>query len=282
MKNLMSLSFKVYSSIEGNSNTTFLRDMISIQAKVRDYPENHVYYMSKDAREEEESKGLYNISFYMTREEFTAIVEGRSESVTDITHNLRAVGELWTFYDLDFSTKNAGLMRVPFVNVSFPEFCQRVILKAARQIWKASKEHFEGFKASYPKGLSYEQTDIIQARHEIKLSQTRRDNWDRLYGCGKGNVEVIADEKTLDSIHNDTTESYEGERNFADMFGRLRTIALNNTNAFFQTAKLRIYKEYGGKSYGWAAYRPNGNCTLNGGLVDYSREEGKHDWSIHT
>src|SRR5260221_117312 len=139
MKDLMSLSFKIYSAIEGMGSMPRLRDMIIIEGKVRDYPEISKYDMNKEERAEEDSKGLYNISFYMTRAEFEDIVSGKSGSANDITHNLRAFGEGWTFYDLDFPVrKNSGTMNVPYVNVHFPVFCQNVILKAAKKIWKAN------------------------------------------------------------------------------------------------------------------------------------------------
>src|SRR5260221_13726771 len=75
---------------------------------------------------------LNSISFYMDQDEFERFCTG-SASITDISHSLRSFGDLVTFYDLDFDTASHGVSQVAYVNIKFPLFVRKVLLRWAQK-----------------------------------------------------------------------------------------------------------------------------------------------------
>lgn len=215
-----------------------------------------------EARMPEGSPGLRYISFYMTRKEFTEIVMGRSNSATDIGHNLRAYGDVWTFYDLDFPSKAEGVMQVPYVNLQIPKQAQLILLKAAQRVWAGLKKNPPVNRYSAP-------------RISIELSLAWRNRMIRLYGVGKGEVQL--DLRSITPLQLDKecqTESFK----FA--FERVQAIARNSTGAYFQSATLYLSKDREDDYY-WTAINPKGMRIMHGSISNHGTSE-KPDWSIHT
>lgn len=192
------------------------------------------------------------ISFYMTMEEFYNFTKNYFCSFNDLGHNLRTAGDFCTFYDLDFPSSDNGVMQVPYVNVNIPMFARKVLMKWAQKQWNSLETHME--------------------RPQLNIDQKRLERWTRLHGRGTGSVVV--------EMYNDTTETFFKEKveepgsNLKDMVERLQTIARNSTRAFYQTAKVRLSKDWDGFYF----VVPG----MNGGIVNHAREDSKADWSIHT
>lgn len=215
-----------------------------------------------EAQMQEGSAGLRYISFYFTRQEFTDIVMGRSSSACDIGHNLRAFGDMWTFFDLDFPSKAEGVMQVPYVNLMVPKQAQLIMLKAAKRVWAGLKKNPPENRYDAP-------------RVSITLSQSWRDRMMRLYGVGKGKVQL-----DLRGVSELQLEKECQTESFKHAFERVKTIAQNSTRAYFQTATLYISKDR--EDYYWIARNPKGFTIMNGGIVNHSKDGDAPDWSCHT
>lgn len=232
-----------------------------------------VIYSDRDKRDmiaieghpREQTQGLRYISFYLYREEFESIVNGKSSSANDIAHNFRAMGDHWTFYDLDFSREASGIMQVPYLTVNVPKFIQQLILTVAKRIWAMYHKAFD----TNPSEAQY------LDRVKLEFSQATRDRWVRLYGFGKGKVVLDIDPQVQERF-----DEHMKNDQFQKRIEYLKQIALNSTIAFFETGTVKISKDWDG--YYWRALNPHGQQRMVGGLVNHSREPGKFDWSIHT
>lgn len=266
MKNLNNVSFSVYTSLETRKGVTVFRDMIALSAKIRDYlPSN----ASDEERAEDEKKGPHYISFYMLREEFEGIVTGNSfaGSMNDGNHNIRVMGEVWTYYNMEFQRANAGVMKVPYVNLSFPYFCQKTILRAARLIWDA--KHV--LHLALTDKSTMDARDAANERVSIHLTQPILARWDRLYGQGKGKVALDCDDRTRSSLDAALKE----DESLSDNYERLLAIAKNTTYSFCDVGTLYLSVCSDGREYSFST------AGMHGAIVDHGKD-GKHDWSIHT
>ncbi len=203
------------------------------------------------------SAKLGRIYFYMSRKEFEEFVSGHC-SLEDIHHYLRSFGDLATFFDMDVPNKSYGEMTIPYVNVNFPLFVRRILLKWAEKQWNSAvKCHMN--------------------RPAISISNKKLENWSRLYGVGTGNFGI--------NIFNERAqELFDGSQsgNFNDKLEYLTTIAKNHTNAFFQKVNVNLYRD--GNSFNFdfkkLSFKQDRFVGFHGGLINHGKDEP--DWNIHT
>jgi hypothetical protein len=179
-------------------------------------------------------------------------------SAQDGYHKLDAVGDRWTFFDMNIPSRSHGEMKIPFVSIEVPLFVQQMLLRACERVWDAQKD-MKGRVAS-----------VI-----IELTQERRDRWVRKYGQGKGTVRMVIDDESQARI-----DAHKSDAGFVRCLERIEQIAKNRTEGWFDTASVHMGKDRDG--YWWSCVNPQGKLTMNGGLVNHSRDESKFDWSIHT
>lgn len=198
---------------------------------------------------------LYSIYFIFSEEEFNRFVRGSWETFVDGFHNCKSVGDLAMFYDINLPKRNAyGIMNVPYYSLQFPTFARKITLRAANKIW--AKNSIE--------------------RETINVSQERAARWVKQYGQGKGEVEL---ELSNERVVEDYKKAYTAGGNFQENIDRLKQIAQNGTNAFFQKGKVRLM--YDSAGFLFDIVSPKGKATMFGGLINHGRD-GNVDWSIHT
>ncbi|OHD23789.1 MAG: hypothetical protein A2Y38_17000 [Spirochaetes bacterium GWB1_59_5] len=209
-----------------------------------------------------------NWSFVMTQHEFELAVRCGGE-FSDGYHKLSVMTDTWSFYNVECPPENIGVVRNHFWRATFPTFAARALARHLRQV---------------ARGMRKDQSI------DIKIPIATRARWLKLYGQGKGSVEILpGSEETLAQLQADIeadNAAHAGERrqssSLADQFAHLQRIALNRTFWYRDRAKLKLYRERDGGYYGWAAYDPCGNFIMNGAVVDHSKGEGKPNWSTHT
>jgi hypothetical protein len=205
-------------------------------------------------------EGLGYLSFFFTGQEFSEVCEQRRNSVNDIGHNLRACGEGWTFYDLDFTCEDRGVMQVPFVRLTVPYYVQKVLLRVVKSAW--------------------EKCIPDEKRITIDLSLARRERWLKVYGQGHGSVKL-----DFGGYKSEEVQAYfdkckiEGGDSFARCAETVEAIARNTTFAADEVAKVHVRSDSDG--FYWEAHTPKGQRTMNGGIINHGRD-GSHDWSVHT
>ena len=244
MNTLKDFSITIYSD---NDSYNRVRDMISFDIKCN----------------ETDEPGLKSMWFFFSREEFESLVNGKSNSAIDGYHSLRAFGDLWTFYDMEWPRESKGVMKVPYFSIAFPQFIQELILKAAKRIWALYHQAFE----MDPEGRF--------DRFRLDLPQAMRDRWVRLYGRGKGKVVLEVEPQVKERFDEHMTNEQ-----FRQQIDYLKQVAQNMTIAFFETSKVVIQKDWDG--YYFKEISPSGKVITVGGVVNHAREPGKFDWSTHT
>jgi hypothetical protein len=93
--------------------------------------------------------------------------------------------------------------------------------------------------------------------------------WLRLYGLGKGAVDLTMTDDTRQFLDQKLSEP---DSNLGDRLEQVKRIARNSTHAFFQTTAMRLCKDWDGFTFSVPG--------LFGGIVNHGRE--RPDWSIHT
>lgn len=199
--------------------------------------------------------GLKFLSFYMTETEFLGLMDGSVSGCNDIGHNVRAVGDSFTFFDMDFSSKDRGVMSVPFARVEFPYHVRRVLARAVKAT----------LKRCVPDG------DRVQ----IEIPLALRERWVRQYGYGKGQVVIDADEKTLARV----AECSAASEDFKQKLDHVKRISQNSTMRHTDRAKFYIRTD--GDDFYWSAHTPAGHRRMNGGIIDHGRD-GETSWSVYT
>lgn len=200
---------------------------------------------------------LGRISFYMSQDEFEQFCTG-SCSINDIGHNLRSMGDMATFYDLNFETSLHGVMNVPYINLHFPIFVRKILRMWAQKQWNSTETH--------------------QQRPVIKVSNDKLERWTKNYGHGTGQVNLIVDEQNKEFFEEcNTSES------FKENVQRLLTIGKGYTSAFYEAIDCKLAKDWDGFYFSFGKVKFNNHVIsigFNGGLVNHGKE--KSDWSIHT
>ncbi len=206
----------------------------------------------------EEGEGVKYLSFYFTLDEFNGLFTGKLGSCNDIGHNVRSMGgEVFTFYDMEFSSQSRGVMKVPFVNVNIPRYVSRVLMRVVRMTLR----HCE------PDGK----------RKRVELSHANRERWLRQYGQGTGKVEI--DVTSPESAAFFTDCRTHGGETFTRCIEGLKNIARNTTYRHTDVGTVKLSKDWDG--FYFKIITPRGSCTLNGGVINHGRDGG-HDWSTHT
>ena len=206
--------------------------------------------------------GIRYLSFYFTHEEFTGLLTGKLSGCNDCSHNVRAFGELLTFYDLEFSRETRGRVTVPFVNLHIPHYVGKFLVRAVQHT----------LAKCVPDG----------DRITFSIPWATRERWMRLYGQGTGSVvlDVVDGYPKIDAVRDFYAEcEQKGGETFARCVENLKAIGLNSTYRHTDTATVKLSKDLDG--WYFRILRPDGRCTLNGGVVNHGRD-GKHDWSTHT
>lgn len=195
-------------------------------------------------------KGIWFVILNKELDDFTTPTLGIT--MHDIGHHMHICGDTCTFYDFSIPSKATGTMEIPYVSVNIPLFVRKVLTRYARLVQK---------------GLS------DSDRVEVTLSHERIARWKKLYGIGKGSVDVELASYYGDEDVAATLEERKKKGNFTEMLGRLEQIERNQTYAFFQKRTLRIAKDWDGYTFV--------SGGLFGGLVNHGTEE-EPNWSIHT
>ncbi len=222
-----------------------------------------------------EQEGLHHLWFVMSRQELTTLMDGRTNVVKDGYHNATVYGDSWFFYDMDgVPREKFGNMKVPFYNAILPRTFMKTVLRLCKKTWALIAK---GRKDAELAGTNkYD----LPGRINIEISQKHRTRSSRLYGQGKGRVELdFGDWKPEETTVFWEQCLAEGGKTFSRCVEGILAIAANSTWGFHQVARLRISKDLDG--FNWCAFTPKGQRIMNGGLVNHSREGG-HDWSSHT
>ena len=214
--------------------------------------------------------GLGYISFYMTREELNDLVSGKIGAVQDIGHRLDVSGEVWTFYDFNGSaSKNNGVLEVPYQRVEIPRLWAQVLCRALNRIWDVAN-------ANLPDESYQRNTAVIEFPPEYCARILR------VYGQGKGKIAFIPGDHRPEVTIERMRESALASQSMRDSLDRLRNIAANMTYSKLETGEIHISAEYGGNGFYWTLRTSDGRRGMSGGLINHSRDDGGHDWSIHT
>ncbi len=230
-----------------------------------------------------EGEGMTEIDFFFHRDDFEAFGGRGPFRLRDLWRMAESYGGddvLFTRMDavFDHGRRTRGVASVPFYAATIPAFVRRWMLRVVKKVW----DH-PAFLHADP----YQRPKV-----EIAIPEARRERWGLLYGYGKGECDLEADEETRGLV-----DALSAEPSFARDMQHLRQIARNSTRGFHQRARLAIFAEHwGGKfsrSFGWIAKTPRGRTIMNGGLIDHGPKSGpaadfavqlvaNPDWSIHT
>jgi len=202
--------------------------------------------------------GIRYLSFYMRLQEFEDLMDGKASSLTDISHNVRRMGELYTFYDLEFGAPHTfGAMKAPYVNIMLPHYVTRILRRAVRMTLR----HCE------PGG----------ERKSVEVSVLNRERWLRQYGQGTGKVEI--DVASPEGAAFFTECRTHGGETFTRCIENLKAIARNTTYRHTDVGTVKLSKDWDG--FYFRIITPRGSCSLNGGVINHGRD-GEHSWSTHT
>jgi hypothetical protein len=114
---------------------------------------------------------------------------------------------------------------------------------------------------------------------DLTLSLERRTRWAKMYGQGTGQVETVIDETTQQFLTECLTRDADSKGRLEECVNGVHQIARNSTYSVFETAKVRMSKDWDGLY--WEAYRPSGSRIMNGGIVNHN-PDGSPSWSTHT
>ena len=200
--------------------------------------------------------GLSGLSIYFSEEEFFGLLDGKIHAHNDCAHNVRRFCELYTFFDMEYSAKNSGVMQVPFVNMQIPHYVARILKRAVKATLKRCEPGGE--------------------RLQVDLPWATRDRWMRHYGQATGKVAIEVDERCRDAF--DTAVAAHDE-SFDRCIDNLQRIAKNGTYRHTETGTVKLFHDHAG--FYFCILAPDGRRTLNGGVINHGRD-GKQDWSTHT
>jgi hypothetical protein len=165
---------------------------------------------------------------------------------------------------LSYEGPDSGRREVKYRRLNFPFHLWRVLLRYGKLVKPVLK------KAEADRDSKYE-----ERYRDVDLSLARRQRWVKLYGQGKGQLQVTMPEESRAFFVECAARSPE----FVERYENVERIALNSTVGFMETAKLKVFKDYDG--FYWEALSPSGRRIMNGGIVNHGTTE-KPDWSIHT
>lgn len=215
-----------------------------------------------DERKYASEVGLQSLSFFMTLDEFEGLMDGRLTGCNDIGHNVRACGDAFTFFDMEFPHDARGVLRVPYVTLSVPYYVRRLLKRVVRMT----------LRRCAPDG----------DRLTVKLSPDNRERWARQYGPGTGEVAIDVVDRTEDGLCRAFWEACGtlGGETWERSVDQLRRIAQNGTARHTDVGTVRISKDWDG--FYFQILDPSGRRTMNGGLINHGRDGAAPSWSLHT
>jgi hypothetical protein len=237
--------------------------------------------------QEEGAPGFRYLWFVLTRAEIEDLVRGKTSTAEDGYHKLFVSGDAWTFYNFEYPRGKAGEVVSKFYRLDMPRFFVKLVLRIAKRVWDAQRAEWE---------RSNKDRETYRGdRFELRFTRPQLEHFDRLYGQGKGRIEVVyqdrygakpgtAASKIADLA--ELTKDLPFEKSFAKRFENVKQIALNSTRGHHETARVTISNDSSRADdwtdgYYWTAQDSRGRRIMNGGIINHSREGG-HDWSIHT
>jgi hypothetical protein len=167
--------------------------------------------------------------------------------LSDGYHKLEVWGDSCRFFDLELPGQKHGVAPIRYYSATIPVFVRKLILRMARRVWARESE---------------EETTI-------PLGPERVARWLRLYGLGKGTVDLTMTDETREFLEQKLSEP---GSNLGERIEQLKTIARNGTRALFESTTVRLCKDWDGFTFSTPG--------LFGGIVNHGRE--RPDWSIHT
>lgn len=229
--------------------------------------------------------GLSSIWFVFHATELKQFATSNYSEFQDGVHRLDSTGDLCVFYDAlaynDNLTRNKfGVAQVAYYAATIPMFVRKLIEQYGLRIWKRQEEEIRNTPED-------ERWKVLGQKHEISFSAETCARMTRLYGQGKGRVELDFASHNESKCRNALEQELSNSQ-FKDKLDAVRRIALNSTRGFHQTAQVRISIDsedrQTGRVYGyyWVARNPQGNSIMNGAILDHSKNLGKTDWSVHT
>lgn len=209
--------------------------------------------------------GINFLSFYMAETEFNGLFTGKLGACNDIGHNLRASGEHWTFFDLEFPRETRGVAQVPYVVVNFPHYVQKILHRAVRLALCQCDRDPEPEREN---------------RVVIEIPWSVRERWMRRYGNSKGQVQIDVSPSASEFLRECATKAADlNDTTFVRCMEHLDAIARNTTYKSDEVGVVKLSKDMDG--FYFEIYTPKGRRTLNGGVINHGRD-GKVDWSLHT
>lgn len=230
-------------------------------------------------------RGLHNLWFVVDESELKTFVH-YSCSLQDGYHNLKIMGDLCVFYDMDcFPSRNDyGVASVKYVQVNIPIRVRKLFAKIARMRFRHAIKHWN-------RKDNYDSSNLSCTK--LTLSKEQLERLIRLHGQGRGKVKFrfpAWDEgrtrrhvkeclKICDKSFRQNPEREE-HRRLRERLKRLRNIAINSTHSTSDTAVINLSKDSDG--FYWVAQSPHGYRIMNGGVINHSRDPLNPDWSTHT
>lgn len=202
----------------------------------------------------DESDGLQTVWFVFTFEEWQSLLAGKRASFSDGYHKLDAMFDNWTFYDFELPPPPAGTAEIRYRRVNVPKRVLEILMLTTGIAFR--KYHY-----TEPGKHGLREKVTVNLSPFVGL-------WSRVYGQGKGQVQVSCDDETrkrLDEcLKNDS---------FKEMYERVKNFARNTTHSVWEEGVLLISKDLDG--FFWQA------GGLVGGLINHGTED-EPSWSIHT
>jgi hypothetical protein len=202
--------------------------------------------------------------FTLTDSEITDILF-KGMTAHDLLRRIELTGDSVLVYSVDglaYEGPDSGRREIKYRRIRFPDYVWRVLLRYGKLV--------------RPKLIAADRnSSYIDRYREVDLSLARRQRWLKLYGCGKGQLQVTMQDETREFFVACAAKSEE----FVERYRNVEQIALNSTRSFADVAKLTISKDWDG--FYWCAYAPSGRRIMNGGIINHGTPE-KPDWSIHT
>lgn len=203
--------------------------------------------------------------FMFDEADFKRLIYSWDDAAGDGYHCVKKAGsELWMFFDLEIPRLPHVKKEIVVRTVEMPPRVAQIIYRLGRLVFRKLRRRREN-----------EDWSLRPDEKVYELTMTRRVRWADAYGCGKGEVETIVDERAR--------KLYESRLSDGDLFAKiadLKQIARNTTTTKWQTAQLRLSPD-GERSLYFVVLDPRGNRSMNGAVINHGTPESP-DWSVHT
>lgn len=197
--------------------------------------------------------------------DFKRLIYSWDDATGDGYHCVKKSGsELWMFFDLETPRVPFSKKEISVRIVQMPPRVSKILLRYAQLVFRKLRRRLpEDHWSAKPDEMVFE------------LTMARRVRWADAYGCGKGDVEVIVDERAKKLYDTRKTDEKLQER-----IDGLKTVARNTTSTKWQTAQLRLSPDSERGLY-FLVVDAQGNRSMNGAIVDHGTPEAP-EWLVHT